>query len=225
MVCLVATSLPTVGVLTGHTWGNASLAGFYLRLMPCSLLLVAMQSWLRRSAVLRPVDARIFSVDVFLFQMVRWPWATFGFLIGMVEGLRKPTTEFKVTPKGKRTASPLGLSMVAPPLILSAMPAVALVFAPAPEATLGLYIIAVIQFLSYLAVAALVVALHVRANLVTRSAKPAKASVRAARRVSRREPLLTWATGGQAASAVAGVGVLVGSLVAWRISMLDVPFM
>ncbi len=222
MVCLVATSLPTIGVLTGHTWGNASLAGFYLRLLPCSLLLVAIQTLLRRSRVLRPVDAKIFSVDVFLFQMVRWPWATFGFLIGMLEGLRKPTTEFKVTPKGKRTASPLGLSMVAPPLVLSAVPAVALVLAPAPAATLGLYIIAIMQFLSYLAVAATVVGLHVRANLAARSGSTAKTSPR---RRARREPLLTWATGGQAASAVAGVAVLVGSLVAWRVTTLDVPFM
>lgn len=212
VACVVAFLLPVVGVLVGLTWGNTSLAGFYLHVWPPSMMLTAALLWLRHCGVLRPVGARVWSYELLLFQLVRWPWTTWGFFQGMWAGRRDKPTEFRVTPKGSQRMRPLSVGLLTPVLLLVAVPSAALALIPQPGERLGLYLILMIQLLLYCVVAVGVVVLHVEGNRAPRAhARPLN------RRHAEVLPVrLTMASGGAAALVTAPV-VLIGiSVMAWR---------
>jgi cellulose synthase (UDP-forming) len=229
----IATVLPAFGVLTGHVWGGGPILGFYVHIWCCSIMLLLALGWLRHCGVLRPVRAKLWSFDVILFQLIRWPWATWGFFQGMWEGWRGPAKSFKVTPKGSNTSRPLAPVLVLPPLLLAVFPAAVLLVKAHPEPVLGLYLLTVLQVLSYLAVAGFVVLLHIRAGLRTdRADGGARLAPRtaAARRSGRRAPRarhglaplrqLQWKVSGAAATAVAVVSVLTVAALTWKLASL-----
>lgn len=166
VACVVAFLLPPLGVLFGLTWGNTSLAGFYVHLWPASMLLTAALLWLRRCRVLRPTDARVWSYELLLFQLVRWPWTTWGFFQGMWAGLGDRRSEFRVTPKGERGVRPLSTGLLVPLMLLIAVPTSVVAFVPRPGFGIGLYVVLVIQSLLYCTVALSIVVLHIDTNRV-----------------------------------------------------------
>ena len=211
LVCVVATALPAIGITTGRTWGNSSLLGFYLHIWSCSIMLVLALAWLRRCGVLRPVRAKLWSLDLLLFQLIRWPWATWGFFQGMWEGVRGPAKSFKITPKGVRTSRPLDPVLVYPPLALALFAALAMLLVGDPRPTLGLYVLTLLQVLSYLAVSCLVVLLHIRAAPAGSGGRPWARGRHGQLRLLLR---LSWSDGGSAAAVVTGFTVvIIGALV------------
>jgi cellulose synthase/poly-beta-1,6-N-acetylglucosamine synthase-like glycosyltransferase len=160
-VCVVGTCLPTVGVLTRTSWGAASFADFYVRLWTCSMLMLLAVGLLRRSATLRPVDARMWSVDVVLFQLVRWPWTAYGFARGMFSGRQPTARPFRITPKtaGRREVR-LGLRPLAPLVALTLAPLSVVIIARPVASTMGLYVLLIGQTVLYAVALIAVVALH-----------------------------------------------------------------
>jgi cellulose synthase (UDP-forming) len=173
-----------------------------------SLFLLLCLAWLRRCGVMRPADAKLWSWDLALFQVVRWPWTTWGFFQGMWAGRQSTPKPFRVTPKGLKGARPLSLPMLAPLLILSAAPAVVLAFVPDIRAVLGLVIVLAMQSVLYLVASAAVIVRHVIAN----------ASLPSRRRDRfNKAALMTWQSGGSAAAATLLTGMLVISVLTWRL--------
>lgn len=213
LMSVAAAFLPTVAVLTSMSWGNTSLAGFYVHVWPAAALLTMVLLWLRRCAVLRPTDARIWSYELMLFQLVRWPWTTWGFLQGMWAGRRSTPTHFRVTPKGGTGLSPLSLGLLLPSLALAVQPALVVALVPPGGPMLGLYLILLVQ--GYLAcqVAYTVVVLHIDDN-----------RARVAERRSHARPgaslYLTGPTGGYALLLVVPVVSASALVLMWRTSML-----
>lgn len=164
VACVVAFVLPPAGVLMGLTWGNTSLAGFYVHLWPASMLLTAALLWLRRQRVLRPVGALVWSYELLLFQLVRWPWTTWGFFQGMWAGLVDRRRDFRVTPKGAQAMRPLSARLLVPMALLIAVPTAVVALVPRPGVGIGLYVVLVLQALVYCIAGLSVVMLHVDGN-------------------------------------------------------------
>ncbi|MCW2543726.1 MAG: hypothetical protein JWM40_1278 [Frankiales bacterium] len=210
IVCIAAVTLPALGVLTGITWGNTSFLQFYLHLWLPSLCLMLVLGWIRRCGLMRPVHARLWSPDLVLFQLVRWPWTTWGFFQGMWAGRQATPKPFRVTPKGLTSARPLSLKMLSPLLLLSVVPTVVIAIAPHPRAVLGLIIVLALQAVTYLAASAAVIVKHVVANAALPSRRRDRFNQAA---------LMTWQSGGSAAAATAATALLVGAVLLWKAAL------
>jgi hypothetical protein len=220
LVIVTATALPAVAVLTDSTWHASNLGDWYLHLWPCSVSLVLASLWLRRCRALRPQRAKLWSLEVALFQLIRWPWTTWAFFRGMWEGTRgrRAGTGFKVTPKGKTGAAPLRPAVLAPPLALASILAACAVLAPHPTRSLGLFLIVSAQAGLYLVATASIVVLHILRN---RRHRPAPTPpTRRSRRPALNSARFTWASGGAAALTTAVVATMVFTGLALRIGSL-----
>lgn len=219
---LTATALPAIGVLTDSSWHSGTLGGWYLHLWPCSVTLLLASLWLRRCRALRPERAKLWSLEVALFQLIRWPWTTWAFVRGMWEGFhrRPPTTSFKVTPKGDTGAAPLRPALLAPTLLLAAALTACAVLAPHPARSLGLFLLASAQAQLYLLITVSVVVLHILRNRRQAKASKGRAS-RSKRRRTAARYRLTWAGGGAAALTTGLVAAALIGTLAVRISMLN----
>lgn len=211
LVCLAAVTLPAVGVLMGVAWGNTSFLQFYVHLWLPSLLLMGTLGWLRRCGVMRPVKAKLWSLDLILFQLVRWPWTTWGFFQGMWAGRQATPKPFRVTPKGLKSIRPLSLKMLSPLLLLSVTPAVVIAVAPHPRNALGLAIVLGMQSVTYVVATAAVIVRHVIAN----AQLPSRTRDR-----FNKVALLTWQSGGSAAAATLVTAVLVASVLTWKAGVI-----
>ncbi|MGN6473450.1 MAG: glycosyltransferase [Mycobacteriales bacterium] len=203
LMCLAAVSLPAVGVLTGVAWGNTNFLQFYVHLWLPSICLMGVLAWLRRCGVLRPVRAKLWSFDLVLFQLVRWPWTTWGFFQGMWAGRRAAPKPFRVTPKGLKSVRPLNVKMLAPLLVLSVIPTVVLAVAPHPRRAIGLTILLTMQAATYVLATAAVIVRHVIANAHLPSRRRDRFNKAA---------LLTWQSGGSASLATAAAALVVASV-------------
>lgn len=159
---VLGTCLPAIGVITDTSWGEASFADFYLRLWICSVLILLSAWWLRRCATMRPVDAKMWSLDIMLFQLVRWPWTAAGFLQGMAAGHRNVEARIQITPKTPGGDARLNWRMLAPTIGLTLAPAIVLALTRPGESTLGLYVLLAVQALLYAGVLIAVIVLNLR---------------------------------------------------------------
>ena len=164
LVLITGSLLPAAALVFDRSWVSTSLAGFYVRVWICSVLLIAIVAHLRRAGALRPVGAKLWSLDAVLFQLVRWPWAAYGCLQGMWDYRRTTPRTFKVTPKGETTFRRLRPAHVNPMILLGYIPAMAVVFATSPRLAIGFVFVATIQAVLYLAAAVTMIVLHVRSN-------------------------------------------------------------
>lgn len=164
IVLALAAVLPTVGVLLQTTWGDTSLASFYGHFWPMSVTGLAATAYLRRQKLLRPVNAKLWSWELILFQLIRWPWAMVGAFQGVRAGLSAEERAFKVTPKGERGLKPLPARMVLPSLLVGALPAWVAVATAKPGIALGLFVLATMQALTYLVAVCSAIAIHAWQN-------------------------------------------------------------
>lgn len=92
--------LPIFAVITGVPWVSVSFIDFLAHSIPVTLSIIAVVWYLKKLGLLKPHYSPILSWEAVLFQMVRWPWALYGSIMGMVTGLWGKTPAFKITPKG-----------------------------------------------------------------------------------------------------------------------------
>jgi cellulose synthase/poly-beta-1,6-N-acetylglucosamine synthase-like glycosyltransferase len=160
----VATMLPVLGVLLSRSWGHASLLDFYAHMWAYSLLVLATAIYVRHLRVFRPRNAKLWSWEAILFQLVRWPW-TFGcFLQGMYFGWRSRTKAFKVTPKGASEVSILSARWLVPMFVLGVVPAWVVVLTPAGDLALGPALLCIVECATYLLAMVAIIALHLARN-------------------------------------------------------------
>jgi cellulose synthase/poly-beta-1,6-N-acetylglucosamine synthase-like glycosyltransferase len=169
-VLTVASILPALAVLLGHAWGHASLVEFYTHAWLYSGLALATALYVRHLRVFRPRDAKLWSWEAMLFQLLRWPW-TFGcFVQGMYFGWRSRTKSFKVTPKGASGESVLTARWLLPMFLLGAVPGWVVSFMPPPDVVLGPALMCIIECAVYLLALLTIMGLHLWQNY--RSAAP-----------------------------------------------------
>ena len=209
LAMVVATVLPVVGIVMKRSWGNTSFLPFYVHLWPFTLSTLAALVALRMARILRPTDASIWSWEVALFQLVRWPWNLWAFVQGANAGIRRTTRPFRVTPKATSELKGLSLSYLAPVLALVLVSASSVLFGALTAAPLGPVMIAVFLTCIYLLAAVAVVLLHVLQNARRRRRLPTP-------QTGKRPRLLSRQTGGTAvlaafATAAVAIGLLATS--------------
>ncbi len=106
--------LPVLAIATGQPWVEVSYIEFVLHTLPLCMLLIAIQSTLKQAGTLRPHNSPLLSWESALFQIVRWPWALYGSLMGVWMVVRKQHVEFRVTPKGAIAPTSLPWKVLAP---------------------------------------------------------------------------------------------------------------
>jgi len=211
LVVALAAAAPVVGVLTRTSWGNTSLASFYIHLWPHTIVSMALVIFLRRCMVLRPVNGKVWSWELLLFQLLRWPWTTWGFFEGAYAGLSSKVINFRVTPKSVPGAQALPARYLVPTLVLGTVPAWIVVLVGDPGPTVGLMVLAALQALIYLGCASLVVALHLAGN---------RRRLRAATTPTSETGLSPWDAGQAAARLTAFVAAPTVVALFWRLSTL-----
>lgn len=182
LIFLLAVAVPAVAVLTRQSWGSTTLAGFYGHIWPSSIVLLALLAYLRRSQVLRPRHARLWSVDLLLFQIVRWPWNAWGFMNGMWLGLRRRAPGSAITPKGRGVRAGLRPRDLLPTLMLALVPASVVIFIRHSGPSLGLQTVSAIASVTYLSTVLAVVGLDLCAR---RRDRPPATGARAGRHLRR----------------------------------------
>ncbi len=202
----VATALPVIALLTGRSWGNTSFLSFYVHLWPFTAATLVSVTVLRRSGVLRPAGAKLFSWEVSLFQMTRWVWNLHAFVQGVRAGRRRRTRPFKVTPKGSSELKNLSARYLLPTLVLAVLPAAALAARGAGPVPLGPAILGSFESAVYLVAATAVVGLHIHQN--------ARRRRRLAASGQGRPRLVRWSTGGSAIVAVLAAALLIAAAIA-----------
>ncbi len=160
----VASALPVIGVLLRQSWGHTSLLDFYTHMWAYSLLVLGTAFYVRHLHVFRPRDAKLWSWEAILFQLVRWPW-TFGcFLQGMYFGWRSRTKAFKVTPKGGSKESILSARWLLPMFVLGAVPAWVVVLTSPSDLVLGPALLCIVECATYLLAMLAIMSLQLARN-------------------------------------------------------------
>jgi cellulose synthase (UDP-forming) len=99
---------------------------FLLHITPLVALNLAIHRFLKQHGLLRPANSPVICWETALFQVVRWPWAAYGSLMGIVMAIRQRHVEFRVTPKGGSVSSSLSWKVLSP-----YMGCLAITYAPA----------------------------------------------------------------------------------------------
>jgi cellulose synthase/poly-beta-1,6-N-acetylglucosamine synthase-like glycosyltransferase len=75
--------------------------------------------YLKKLNIFRPADAKIFSWEIAVFQVSRWPWTLMGVLSSFADSLSNKQFQFKVTPKNPRGFRPLPFKAILPYFIIT----------------------------------------------------------------------------------------------------------
>jgi cellulose synthase (UDP-forming) len=111
---LCGLTLPVLAIITKEPWVRVNYVEFLLHALPVTCLAMTILAFLKRHKSLRPADAPLLSWEAALFQLVRWPWAIYGSLMGVVMVVRRHTVTFRVTPKGDTRPTSLHWSLLFP---------------------------------------------------------------------------------------------------------------
>ncbi|MDX1585928.1 MAG: glycosyltransferase [Balneolaceae bacterium] len=117
-VMLIGFLLPIIAVITYTPWVAVSYLDFISFSIPLTLSILAIIWFLKKNKWLRPVDSPIISWEMALFQLVRWPWALYGSIMGVVMVLRSKNVIFKVTPKDAKPEFSLKWKVLLPYMLV-----------------------------------------------------------------------------------------------------------
>jgi cellulose synthase (UDP-forming) len=103
-----------------------------LALLPCL--------WLRSQGLLRPYDARLFTWEVWLFEITRGPWIMLGVISSVFDHLFHRTSIFRITRKDGTTPA-LSAIFLSPYLLLAALSVGLAVVVPTAGDAQGYYLL------------------------------------------------------------------------------------
>jgi len=161
VLMVASVAIPIVAIVTRTPLVRVSLGGFYLHFGPPTLVLVVTVLWLRSSKWLRPTTAKVFSWEIVLFQLVRWPWALFGCLHAVAGRVAGREFSFKITPKGRTGVAPLPIRVVLPYLLLALASATPSLLGLNAGPAHGYYTLALINTALYMTAAVAILGLHI----------------------------------------------------------------
>ncbi|WP_373075470.1 glycosyltransferase family 2 protein, partial [Zeaxanthinibacter enoshimensis] len=151
---LIGYLFPIIAVIQGKAWVSVSYFEFMTYSVPLVISIFGIIHFLKAKGLLRPHTAPLFSMEATVFQIIRWPWALYGTISGIIAGLGGKTPPFKVTKKGNFTEEDIGWPIYILYASLIAFPALVLFFdhGEKPGGADGYYFFIIINQLMYLAV-------------------------------------------------------------------------
>lgn len=125
---LVGYLFPIIAVIQGRAWVSVSYFEFLSYSIPLVISIFGIMHFLKGKGLLRPHDAPLFSTEAAVFQIIRWPWALYGTVCGIIAGIGGKSPCFKVTKKGKFAEEDIGWPIYCVYAFLVLFPALVLLF-------------------------------------------------------------------------------------------------
>ncbi|MGW5640432.1 glycosyltransferase family 2 protein [Streptomyces sp. NPDC003832] len=154
--------LPPIAAVTGAPWIDVNYLEFLGHFWSMSVWLILLTLLCRRRGLLRPKNAPIFSWEIWLFGLSRWPYVAWGVLAAVLQKLRPRQVTFKVTPKKRAGLEPLPLRAVAPYLLITLFLSCSSLVGQFRGPAVGYVFLCILGAASYAAVTLAIGALHVR---------------------------------------------------------------
>ena len=164
LTMLAGHALPVIALVTRTPWANVSLLEYYAYAIGLTMITAALGDWVRKNGWFRPVDAKLISWEMMLFQLIRWPWTLLGVVYAVVDTVTKKEFAFKVTPKGVVGARPLPAKVLLPYLVIAAIEAGTALLVPDAGRATGYYYLAITCAIAYTVATLTVIGLHVYEN-------------------------------------------------------------
>ena len=155
---------PLIALLRDTPWVNVSYGGFLLHSVALDIACLTVVSWVSAQGWFRPQNAKVFSWEIILFQLARWPWVLAGVGSALFAWALRQELSFRVTPKGNSEGRPLPMSVMAPYLILAIASAVAVIFLTNVEFASGYYFLAMVNGGFYVFLCVAIVWSHLQEN-------------------------------------------------------------
>jgi cellulose synthase/poly-beta-1,6-N-acetylglucosamine synthase-like glycosyltransferase len=127
LMFLLGTLLPIIAVCTGEVWVSVIFIDFLRFSIPTTISIIAIIWYMKQNLWLRPSYSQILSWEIILFQILRWPWAFYGSIMGIITVIKKKNPEFRVTPKGETQNSMLSWTILFPYItliVISSLPGI-----------------------------------------------------------------------------------------------------
>lgn len=155
--------LPVVALGLDRNMVGVTYPEFLIRFATPSIVLIALALWWRRSGLLRPYEASVFSWEGTLFLFARWPWALWGVVAAVFDTMRGTPVTFKVTPKGG-ARSELPLRVIIPYVVLTFVAALPVIALSSVHVAKGFYLFALANALTYAIVLTVIITQDCREN-------------------------------------------------------------
>ncbi|MFI8521901.1 glycosyltransferase family 2 protein [Streptomyces sp. NPDC085481] len=162
MATVMGILLPPIAAITGAPWINVNYLEFLAHFWSMSVWLVLLTLLCRRRGLLRPKDAPVFSWEIWLFGLSRWPYVAWGVLAAVTQRLRPRQITFKVTPKKRDGMERLALRTVAPYLLITTFLSGSALVGQFTGPAVGYVFLCLLGSASYTAVTLAIGALHVK---------------------------------------------------------------
>ncbi|MGE0760972.1 MAG: glycosyltransferase family 2 protein [Pirellulaceae bacterium] len=157
---LLGVILPVWAILTRQPWVNVSYAQFLVHTLPLCGLSIAVQAYLKRLQLLRPVAVPLLNWEVGLFQLIRWPWVVIGTLAGVWVAVRNAPLTFRVTPKGECPSACLSWRLLNPYVAIVVATFLPLLLVPHAGAAHGYYFFLIFDQVLYTSALLAIVLIH-----------------------------------------------------------------
>jgi hypothetical protein len=162
MAVITGILLPPIAAITGAPWINVNYFEFLARFWSMSVWLILLTLLCRRRGLMRPKDSVVFSWEIWLFGLSRWPYVAWGVLAAVTQKLRPRQVTFKVTPKKRDGLEPLPMRAVAPYLLITTFLSGSALVGQFTGPAVGYVFLCILGSASYTAVTLAIGGLHVR---------------------------------------------------------------
>jgi cellulose synthase (UDP-forming) len=163
---LLSYLIPLLCLVIGSPFANVPILALMIWMQVPTAIAVSIVYWLKSHKLLRPVDSKIVCWEVFLFQLVRWPWVIYAILDAIRLSVFRTHLNWKVTPKVRDTGG-IHQRFLAPYFLLIATSLLVLIGCAIhhpPTQLIGCVWLALINCVSYSVVVIAVVQLHEKEN-------------------------------------------------------------
>jgi cellulose synthase (UDP-forming) len=155
-------ALPAAAAATGQVWVSVNYLAFLGHFWAMTVCLILLLLLLRRRGLLRPHSAPVWSWELWLFAMARWPFVAWGVLGAIIQETFRRPIYFKVTPKDRSGLEFLSKRLVLPFVLIAVGLSAAAVVGELTGPSAGYVFLCILGALAYCVVSLSVAVLHVR---------------------------------------------------------------
>jgi cellulose synthase (UDP-forming) len=156
--------LPILALVFDIRYADVTYPAFIAHSAPTILVLIGFAYAMRADRFMRPVDARILSLDKGLFLCLQWPWVLWGCIMAVLDKMTGSFVDFRVTPKGEAARRAIPKKVVNVYIVLALGCFAPVFFAHNLHAAQGFYLLSTINGLVYTLIVAAIAAQYVREN-------------------------------------------------------------
>ena len=153
-------TLPILAVVLKRPLVQVSYLDFLLHSIPVAALTLAVPWFLKQQGCLRPCDSPVFTWEMGLFQVIRWPWAAYGSIMGLVMVVCRRNVAFRVTPKGTEHPASLPWKVLTPYIAVLVLTWLPTLFVKDAGAAEGYFFFLILSQVVYSLALLLIVLIH-----------------------------------------------------------------